>query len=215
MYRAKDYDHLLGLNGFSTELLRSHFELYRGYVAATNKLLAAFEGTFEATNPPTTAFAELKRRLAFEFNGMRLHELYFDGLGGDGDVEYAPALLDRLDASFGSITRWEMDFIAVGSMRGIGWAVLYDDLATGTLVNGWLDEHQTGHLVGCRPLLVMDVFEHAYTLDYGLKRDHYIRSFLHNVRWDVVNQRALPGRRVAMPSRRATASRTDAPPPVA
>jgi len=74
-------------------------------------------------------------------------------------------------------------------MRGIGWAILYQDVTTGSLFNQWINEHETGHLAGCGPLLVMDVFEHAFMIDYGLKRGDYIEAFFNNVHWDAVESR--------------------------
>jgi Fe-Mn family superoxide dismutase len=83
---------------------------------------------------------------------------------------------------------WEADFKAVGAMRGIGWAVLYED-GNGQLFNQWINEHETGHLAGCTPILVMDVFEHAYMIDYGLKRADYIAAFFKNINWENVEKR--------------------------
>lgn len=173
-YEAKSYDALLGTPGFSDALLRNHFALYQGYVKNTNALVEALAGGA----PGTPEHAELQRRLGWEFNGMRMHELYFDNMsnGGVGSVpaEVAP-LLDG--------------FRAVGAMRGIGWAVLYFDRESRLLMNVWVNEHDAGHLAGCAPILVMDVFEHAYLTDYGLKRGDYIEAFMRSVNWGVVASR--------------------------
>jgi len=120
---------------------------------------------------------------------MRLHELYFDALGGDGSVDATGRLAQKKTAEFGSIEAWMKDFKAVGTMRGIGWAILYQDKSTGKLFNLWINEHDCGHPAGCTPLLVMDVFEHAFMLDYGLKRADYIESFFKNVNWKNVEAR--------------------------
>src|ERR1035437_9403868 len=90
---------------------------------------------------------------------------------------------------FGSIEAWQKDFRAVGAMRGIGWAVLYQDNVSGRLFNCWINEHDGGHPAGCMPILVMDVFEHAYMLDYGLKRADYIETFFKNIDWNAVEIR--------------------------
>ena len=74
-------------------------------------------------------------------------------------------------------------------MRGIGWVILYQDNAAGTLFNQWINEHETGHLAGCQPLLIMDVFEHAFMIDYGLKRADYIEAFFKNINWSAVESR--------------------------
>ena len=135
-------------------------------------------------------YSELKRRMGFEFNGMRLHEYYFDNLGGKGVLDKSSKLGRKLTEDFGSYEAWEEDFKGTGKMRGIGWTILYQDNVTGKLLNQWINEHETGHLAGCIPLLVMDVFEHAFITDYGLKRADYINAFFKNVNWDVVTGRA-------------------------
>jgi Fe-Mn family superoxide dismutase len=137
----------------------------------------------------TPAYAELKRRLGWEFNGMRLHELYFGNLGGKEPLKSDSKLMKKIEASFGSYDKWLADFKATGAMRGIGWVVLYEDPQNGRLINTWINEHDLGHLAGGNPLLVMDVFEHAYLPDYGLKRGDYINAFFNNIDWGSVEAR--------------------------
>ena len=188
-YTAKDYRHLIGLEGFSETLLKNHFTLYEGYVANTNRLLDTLADMVREGKIGTPEYAELKRRMGFEFNGMRLHEYYFENLGGKEPLDRSGKLANKLVEDFGSIENWEADFRGTGSMRGIGWAILYQDNTTGKLMNQWINEHETGHLAGCIPLLVMDVFEHAFMIDYGLKRADYIAAFFKNIKWDVVERR--------------------------
>jgi Fe-Mn family superoxide dismutase len=137
----------------------------------------------------TPEFAELKRRLGWEFNGMRLHELYFANLGGDGDMAKAPKLMQKKQEQFGSVETCAKDFKATAGMRGIGWVIMYQDIESGLLFNQWINEHDVGHPAGCNPILVLDVFEHAFITDYGLKRADYIGAFFKNVNWDVVEKR--------------------------
>lgn len=188
-YTAKDYSRLLGMPGFSDALLKNHFTLYQGYVTNTNKLLETLDTLTNAGKSGTPEFAEVKRRLGWEFNGMRLHEYYFENLGGNGVLDPAGRLAKALAAQFGSVDAWMKDFKAVGAMRGIGWAVLYQDLTNGRLINFWINEHDVGHPAGCNPVLIMDVFEHAFMIDYGLKRADYIEAFFKNVNWSVVEAR--------------------------
>ena len=186
-YKAKDYSNLIGMEGFSETLLKNHFTLYQGYVNNTNKILDLLSSKAkDATNPEYT---ELKRRLGFEFNGMRLHEYYFENLGGKAPLDKSGTLAQKIADAFGSYEAWEQDFKATGAMRGIGWAILYQDNATGWLFNQWINEHEVGHLAGGKPILVMDVFEHAFMTDYGLKRADYIASFFKNINWEVVETR--------------------------
>ena len=188
-YTAKDYMKLIGMEGFSQTLLNNHFTLYQGYVANTNKLTDILAAMLKEGKTAAPEYAELKRRFGFEFNGMRLHEYYFENLGGKAALDKAGALAKKLAAGFGSYDAWEQDFKATGAMRGIGWVVLYQDDISGTLFNQWINEHEVGHPAGCKPLLVMDVFEHAFMIDYGLKRADYIAAFFKNINWKAVENR--------------------------
>ena len=190
-YVAKDFTHLLGMPGFSDTLLNNHFTLYQGYVNNTNKVMELLAGMVKNGREGTPEFAELKRRLGWEFNGMRLHELYFGNLGGDGDLSKAPKLEKKKQEQFGSVETCARDFTATGAMRGIGWVVMYQDIESGLLFNQWINEHDVGHPAGCNPILVLDVFEHAFMTDYGLKKADYIQAFFKNVNWEVVEQRLL------------------------
>ena len=187
-YTAKDFNSLIGMQGFSENLIKNHFTLYQGYVTNTNKLTDALTAMLKDGKTGAPEYAELKRRMGFEFNGMRLHELYFDNLGGKTLANVESTFTKKVAAAFGSYEAWEADFKAVGAMRGIGWAVLYEDW-NGQLFNQWINEHETGHLAGCTPVLVMDVFEHAYMLDYQLKRADYITAFFKNINWENVEKR--------------------------
>jgi Fe-Mn family superoxide dismutase len=188
-YVAKDYSRLIGMTGFSDALLENHFTLYQGYVTNTNKVIDALAAMLKDDQTSTPQYAELKRRLGWEFNGMRLHELYFENLGGNSMLDKSGKLAAKFTGEFGSLEAWEKDFRATGSMRGIGWAILYHDSLSGILFNQWINEHDGGHPAGCFPILVMDVFEHAFMLDYGLKRAAYIDSFFKNINWESAEAR--------------------------
>src|SRR4030042_4036622 len=182
-YSAKDYSKLSGMEGFSETLLKNHFTLYQGYVTNTNKLLDTVGQLLKDGKTGTPEYAELKRRLGWEFNGMRLHEYYFENIGGKISPEKSKRLSKELADNFGSYEAWEKDFKATGMMRGIGWVVLYQDPIANKLINFWINEHDVSHPAGCTPLLIMDVFEHAFMLDYGLKRADYIDAFFKNIDW--------------------------------
>ena len=170
-------------------MLKNHFTLYQGYVTNTGKLLATMEQMLKEDKAAAPEFAELKRRLGWEFNGMRLHEYYFENLGGTAPLNLDGRLGKKLTENFGSVDAWEKEFRATGAMRGIGWTVLYQDNASGRFINFWINEHDEGHPAGCTPILVMDVFEHAFMLDYGLKRADYIEALFKNIDWKVVEAR--------------------------
>jgi Fe-Mn family superoxide dismutase len=188
-YSAGDYAKLIGMPGFSETLLKNHFTLYQGYVTNTNKVLDILEQMLKEGKTATPEYAELKRRIGWEFNGMRLHELYFENLGGNAPLDAGGKLARKMAESFGGVEAWERDFRATGAMRGIGWAVLYQDTVNGRLINFWVNEHDVGHPAGCTPVLIMDIFEHAFMLDYGLKRADYIDAFFSNIDWKPVESR--------------------------
>ena len=189
-YQPKNFEHLLGLEGFSDTLLKNHFTLYQGYVTNTNKLMNSLEELMKSGKAGTPEHSELQRRFGWEFNGMRLHELYFGNMTKKNKIlgKDTP-LMRNIERIYGSYEYWEKDFKAVGAMRGIGWAVLYFDHESKKFFNVWINEHDIGHLAGATPLVVLDVFEHAYMLDYGLKRADYIAAFMNAVDWNVVKQR--------------------------
>jgi len=188
-YTVKDYSKLIGMEGFSETLLKNHFTLYQGYVTNTNKVMDILNQMLKDGKTGTPEFAELKRRLGWEFNGMRLHEYYFENLAGKGGISKDGKLAKKMVEDFGSYETWEKDFRAVGAMRGIGWTVLYQDPVNGRLVNFWINEHDVSHPAGCNPVLIMDVFEHAFMIDYGLKRADYIEAFFKNINWSAAEAR--------------------------
>ena len=188
-YAAKDYAKLIGMEGFSETLLKNHFTLYQGYVTNTNKVLDTLSQMLKDGKAGSYEYAELKRRLGWEFNGMRLHEYYFENLGGKGGLNQGGKLAKKLAEDFGSYEVWEKDFKATATMRGIGWVVLYQDPANGKLINFWINEHDVSHPAGGNPLLILDVFEHAFMIDYGLKRPDYIEAFFKNMHWGAVEAR--------------------------
>lgn len=189
-YQPKNYDHLLGLKGFSDQLLKNHFALYQGYVNNFNKLNDILVQLEKDDRFSTPEYAELNRRFGWEFNGMRLHEYYFENLAKESSPRQANSeLTQAIQKEFGSYEMFEKDFKSMGAMRGIGWVILYYDTQAGRLFNVWVNEHDAGHLAGTAPILVMDVFEHAFMLDYGLKRTDYIETFFAAIDWSSAEKR--------------------------
>lgn len=185
-YTEKNFEHLIGTTGFSEQLLKNHFKLYGGYVANTNKLMELLD----KMEPGTLEYSELQRRFGWEFNGMRLHELYFGNMAKNGKaLNKNSSLAQELVKIYGSLENWEKNFKAVGAMRGIGWAALVYDPQQKEFFSLWINEHDVGHLAGTIPLLIMDVFEHAFMIDYGLNRADYIKAFMNAIDWDVVQKR--------------------------
>ncbi len=193
-YRAKQFN-LSGINGISDRTLEMHFKLYEGYVKETNNLserIADFLKDGKVDQEEMPLYSELKRRLGFEFNGMVLHEFYFGNLkkGGGGDPEKRSAFYGAAESTFGSYEIWKADFVGVGKMRGVGWAVCYEQPETGRLSNHWISLHEIGEVAEYNPVLVMDVWEHAFLFDYKpADRPKYIEAFFSNIDWDAVEKR--------------------------
>jgi Fe-Mn family superoxide dismutase len=194
VYKAKTWD-LSDLEGISNETLAMHFKLYEGYVTNTNTLNEKTAGMIKdgSLDPANmAAFSELKRRYGFEYNGMVLHEYYFDNMQkqGTGDPDGSTGFATAAEKSFGSYDVWKADFTSVGKMRGVGWAITNQDPATGELSNHWISLHEEGNVAGYTPILVMDVWEHAFIKDYApADRPKYIEAFFSNINWDTVNER--------------------------
>src|SRR3989344_4270039 len=126
-YEPKNFDQILGTPGFSEQLLKNHFTLYQGYVSNTNKLAEILNG-FIKEGKFGPEYAELKRRFGWEFNGMRLHEYYFENMKkGGAELDKNSDFFKKIEEDFGEWENWQKDFKSAGAMRGIGWAVLYCD----------------------------------------------------------------------------------------
>lgn len=185
-FKPKDFSGLIGTPGFSEELLSVHFKLYEGYVTNTNNAAKTLEN--KAKNGEFDyEFGEIRRRFGWEFNGMRLHEYYFGRMtNGGSELAKDSTLANKIDDRFGSFDAWKKDFEKTGGMRGIGWAALVYDAASDQLFNTWLDEHDTGNLAGCEPILLLDVFEHAFMRDYGKDKASYMDAYFKAVDWETV-----------------------------
>jgi Fe-Mn family superoxide dismutase len=193
-YQAKHFN-LNGLHGISDRTLEMHFKLYEGYVKETNRLMERLwnyskDGHVDPTN--VEAYSEMTRRLGFEYNGMVLHEYYFANLIriGSGDPNPKSDFYQAAEASFGHYDTWKADFMTKGKMRGVGWVICYQDPSRGRLTNHWITLHEIGNVAGFHPVLVMDVWEHAFLLDYPpAERGKYVEAFFTNIDWNAVGNR--------------------------
>lgn len=187
-YTAKQFI-IKPLQGISETTIAEHIKLYEGYVKHANLILQKIESLAGNTD---TAYelSEARRRFGFEFDGMRNHELYFGALEGE-----AMALTDdsklsqRIKTQWGSFDAWLADFKTLAKTRGIGWAILYYDKQTDTLVSSWIDEQHLGHLVGLTPLVALDMWEHSFVSDYQPSgKAQYIDDYLSQINWAFVEQ---------------------------
>lgn len=194
IYKPKSFN-LSGLDGISDQTLEMHFKLYEGYVTNTNLLtqrIAAILADGKVDQEEVPAYSELTRRLGFEYNGMVLHEYYFGNMKrqGGGEAARGSKFREAVERSYPSYEIWKTDFVGIGKMRGVGWAICYLDPTGGHISNHWITLHETGNVSGFVPLLVMDVWEHAFLLDYKpADRPKYIEAFLSNVDWESVETR--------------------------
>jgi Fe-Mn family superoxide dismutase len=195
-YSPKDFSKVRGLAGISDKQIEEHLKLYEGYVKRANTLTEKLqaicaEGKASGADP---VYAELTRRLGFEFGGMVNHEYYFENMAAGAQAE-PPAgskLRKAIETSFGKYETWLSDFRGVATMPGIGWAFTFQDPSTGWLSNHFVMLHENNVPAGYRPILVMDGWEHAFMRDYlATERAKYLDAFLKNVNWEVVEKRLL------------------------
>jgi superoxide dismutase, Fe-Mn family len=186
---------LTDLNGISNQTLEMHVKLYEVYVKQTNLLneqIADLIKNGQVDQEDMPAYSELTRRLGFEYNGMVLHEYYFENMkrGGFGKPAMSSLFQQAVETSFAKYEIWKANFASIGKMRGVGWAICYRDPKNGRLTNHWVSHNQNGNIAGFNPILVMDVWEHAYLLDYTpAERSKYIETFFSNIDWAVVEKR--------------------------
>jgi Fe-Mn family superoxide dismutase len=186
-YTEQAFD-LPEMQGLSAKQLEAHLKLYAGYVKNVNALTSKLSELMADSENNALALSELKRRFGFEFNGMRLHELYFEALGGDGQP--AGKLADALAKQWSSFEAWQNEFKAMGAMRGIGWVLLTYDAKGETFHNVWVSDHELGHLATLPVLLAMDMWEHAFMVDYmPAQKGDYVVAFMKNLNWSVVENR--------------------------
>ena len=179
------------LDGLSKNAVDQHLALYAGYVKNFNAISGSMADLMQDSVKNAHALAELERRLPFEFNGARLHEYYFEQWEvGAQPIGAGGALGAALAKQFGSYDAWEKQFRMVAAMRGLGWAILCFDPAQKTFHNVWIEQHHQGHFAALPIILALDVWEHAFVIDYGTTgRGKYIDACFKNYNWSVMEER--------------------------
>lgn len=187
-FTAKQFN-IRPLQGISATTVAEHIKLYEGYVKHANLILEKIEAL---KNSPESAYelTEARRRFGFEFDGMRNHELYFALLEGEAKgLAEDSKLAKKITESFGSFDSWLADFTSLAKTRGIGWAILYYDKESGSLLNSWIDEQHLGHLVGLTPIVAIDMWEHSFVADYQPSgKAQYITDFMSQINWSIAEQ---------------------------
>lgn len=190
-YSPKKFN-LPTLTSISDKQIEVHLGLYEGYVKHTNLLREQIQDleTLD-TEKYTYTVMELRRRLGFEFNGMRMHELYFSQWEeGATDAPRESGLVEALTEKYASWERFVEHFKTVGMSRGIGWTILYADPQGKTVHTAWITDHEVGQLGGLPIILAMDMWEHAFMVDYlPSEKKQYIEAFFKNLNWSVIEQR--------------------------
>lgn len=173
------------LTGISAKNIEEHLKLYAGYVKSANHILSQIQEFRKESEKYTYELAELQRRFAFEFDGMRNHEYYFASLAGNAkDTTAGSDLHMHITKDFGSFDEFINIFKSVALTRGVGWAILYYDKKTDKLLTQWVEEQHLGHLAGLSPVLALDMWEHAYVYDYPTsEKKKYVEAFFTNLNW--------------------------------
>jgi Fe-Mn family superoxide dismutase len=202
-YEVKAYLKPSGLKGITENQIAQHWKLYEGYVSNSNALKGELEALRTEGKTSTPIYADRRRRFGFEYNGMVLHEYYFGNLkAGVAEPKAGSPLRKALEEQYGSFDAWKEDFIKCGASRSIGWAILYLDPAYGNLTNHFVQLHEEGNVAGFIPILVMDVWEHAYMVDYGTGgRPDYMKAFFENVNWEAAEKRFNEAKAGKIPAR--------------
>jgi superoxide dismutase, Fe-Mn family len=177
---------LFELDGISREAVEAHYKLYEGYVSKRNEILGKLAGVdLSAGNQVYSELRALKVELSFAVGGVKNHEVYFEHLGGEGG-DPSGLIADLIERDFGSVDDWRADLKATG-MAGRGWAWTAYDWDEGRLFNYIGDAQNTFPIWNATPLVALDVYEHAYFLDYRTDRASYIDAFFNNLDWTTVN----------------------------
>jgi len=192
-YEAKKFN-LPELKGLSAEQIKVHLALYEGYVKNVNLIMETLKGYAaygdKASEGDKLAIAELRRRFAFEFDGMRMHEYYFSQFEGEKGGSPESTLAKAAAEKYGSGENFLAHIKEVAGTRGIGWVVVYADTLGKTLHTTFVADHEVGQLAGCPIILALDLWEHAYMVDYKpAEKKSYIGAFFDNLNWTVIEER--------------------------
>lgn len=188
MYTEKQFE-LPTIEGLSDEQVKAHLGLYAGYVKNTNSLLEKLD-TLKKEGGDAYVIAELQRRLGFEFDGMRMHEYYFDQLEGGAQSAEGTEFERFVTEQFGGFEEYLNELRRIAATRGIGWVVTYYDPKAQRFLNAWVGDHEFGQLAGLPIVFVMDMWEHAFMVDYlPSQKGDYVSVYLYNVNWGVVESR--------------------------
>lgn len=189
MFEARQFN-IGELKGISAKNIEEHLKLYQGYVKHANLILDHISELSKDSDKFAYELGEIQRRFSFEFNGMRNHEYYFSSLeGGAQGVNKDGELYKVIEHVYGSFDAWLARFKAISLTRGIGWAMLYYDPVSKTVISSWVDEQHLGQLQSCKPILALDMWEHSFVADYQPSgKKQYVEDFFENLNWSVIEK---------------------------
>lgn len=178
------------LVGISEKTITEHLKLYEGYVKHTNLIHEKIVEMKQDLEKNAYPIAEVRRRMGFEYGGMKNHEYYFSQFEGGAQAMSDSALRTMIESEWGSLDTWKEKFTQMAMTRGVGWAMLYHDADTNQLVHAWVDEQHIGQLATAKIILALDMWEHSYMLDYvPSEKKKYIEAFFQNLNWSVCEKR--------------------------
>lgn len=188
MFEAKQFESINGVEGMSARLMGEHYKLYEGYVKKANEITDSLKNVdLSKANATQSDLRALKMGYSFAVNAIKSHELYFDNLSGKGGQPQG-WLGSKIEESFGSFENWQADMKATG-IAARGWVWFAYDWQNGSIFNYLGDAHDAFPIWHATPLVALDVYEHAYMIDYGVARADYIESFFKNLNWNEVEER--------------------------
>lgn len=188
-FKPKSFE-IPNVQGISQRTIENHLELYQGYVDNTNHIRKELS-EYDSDEDAAEDIAYRSRQIAFEFNGMKNHEIYFGHLvGGPSELPKDSLLEKEIVKGWGSFDEWLDEFRTLSMTRGTGWAVLWYDKNSDTLLNGWIDGQHIGQLQCAEPILMLDMWEHAYLMDHSsADKDLYVQAFFGAINWQSVSGR--------------------------
>ncbi len=190
MFEAKQFNSINGVQGLSERQMKEHYKLYEGYIKKANEITEALKSVDHSkANATYSDLRALKMGYSFAVNAIKSHELFFENISGNGTVQNG-FVAQQLQKQFGSIEQWQLDMQATG-MAARGWVWLAFDWQNGTLFNYLGDAHDAFPVWHATPLIALDVYEHAYFIDYGTTRADYLTAFFKNIHWEAVEAIAV------------------------
>ncbi|MBN2406188.1 MAG: hypothetical protein JXJ19_00665 [Elusimicrobia bacterium] len=187
VYTEKEYTDIFGMYGFDRYTAENHYEKYRLYVQKGNELYRKLDEMRSSSSMGTAEYAKLRDEFNRTVRDIKLHEYYFQNLGGAGRLDWDSPVYKSIEKNYGTFDCWKADFINTGMDKGNGWVILCQYNDTKQLVNVWVDENGAGFPVDARFIVVMDMYDHAYKA--GTDRKKYIEAFINNIKWDTVSKR--------------------------